>query len=157
MNDVEKALCEASEALAAARSESQQDGLVAMSRFMQHVGHLAQLVARQETSWEVLRGWAGEHTEALRAARRALQAWDLVLGSLIYEGDEEQVEDALDKRSQRAFARELFHGTLAEEMLQAFDDDGVDRDLRARADAYFFDGPSWVPRTHTWWRWRADA
>ena len=64
----------------------------------------------------------------------------------------EEVEAALDRRSQHAFARELFRDAPADELLARYDDPKVDEDFRAAAEHVALDAPSYVSASHPWWR-----
>lgn len=156
MYDTNEILASAGTALANALRHQGRERLKAMIQFMNSFEQLAREIEKGAAIWDDARPWALRHVELLCSAHDALTDWELELGRLLYEGDEEATERALERRSQHAFARALFRGTPAEEMLIAYEDEDVDRDFRARADGYALDGPSWVPRTHTWWRWPAE-
>jgi len=153
MSIANEILADADSALAAATASQGRERLRAMIRFMDSFERLARGVEKGEARWDEARPWALRNAERLCDARDALTDWELELGDLLYNGDEEAVERALDRRSQHALARELFRGTPADEMLAGYEAEDVDRDFRARADGYALDGPSWFPRSHTWWRW----
>lgn len=156
MSITNKILVDADAALMTAMTSQGSNRLQAMIRFMDSFERLAREVDQGAATWDEARPWALRNAERLCAAHDALTDWQLELGRLLYNGDEEAVERALDRRSQHALARELFHGTPADEMLAGYEAEDVDRDFRARADGYALDLPSWFPRSHTWWRWKAE-
>jgi len=120
---------------------------------MRSVQRLAEAVAAGITTWDALRPWARVHAEAVCAADPAISDWELDMGRFLYRGGEEGIEWALDRRSQHAFARELFRDTPADELLAAYEDAEVDKDFREAAARVALDAPDYVPTTHTWWRW----
>jgi len=151
--DVNAILAEAEAELTAALSTDPHKRLAAINRFMKALERVARQVAAGEASWDDTRPWAARNAEKLRSARQALSDWEVEMGRFVHEGGEERIEWGLDRRSQHAFAREVFRDTPADEMLAAYEDDDEDKDFREAAELAALDGPSWLPRTHTWWRW----
>jgi len=146
-------LAEADSALLTSLNSDGPVRLQAMTDFMNSLERLARAVADgQDTG--AARPWAIHTAEQLYLAGGALSDWEQELGELFYGGGEERAERALVRRSQRAIARELFRDTRADELLAAYEDEDVDRDLLDRAERLALDRPSWVPRSHTWWRSR---
>jgi hypothetical protein len=153
MSAADQILADADAALAGALEGDERARLAAMTRFMRAFEELAQAVARGAASWDDARPWAQRTAAQLVAAEPALEAWELEQGALFYGGGEERVERALDRRSQHALARELFRGTPVDELLAAYEAADVDADMRDEAHRIALDGPSYLPRSHTWWRW----
>lgn len=120
---------------------------------MRSFDQLAREVAKGAATWDETRGWAIRNAERVVAAEAALSDWEIEMGR-IFHGNEEDAERALDRRSQHALAREVFRGTPADELLAAYEDADVDREFQDEAQRLALDGPSWLPRTHTWWRWQ---
>jgi len=151
MSITDEILADADSALAATIEGERRDRLDAMTRFMRSFEQLAREVATGTATWDDVRPWAVRNSERLVAARDALCDWEI-----FYGGGEEEAEWALDRRSQHALARELFRGTPADELLASYEDEEMDREFREQADRVALDGPSWYPRSHTWWRWPAE-
>jgi hypothetical protein len=147
-------LADADAALSAALVGEPHARLRAMADFMESVERLWHEAAQGGASWEDARPWARANAERLRSAREALDDWELDLGHLFYTGGEEETERALMRRSQHSLARDLFRGTSVDDLLAGYEAEDVDADFRAKAELVALDGPSWLPRTHTWWRWR---
>jgi hypothetical protein len=128
------------------------EGAEGMKRFMRAVEQLARTVEVGTATWGELGPWAGEQLETLLAAKPALRAWETEMGGMFYDSDGvESTEAALRGRSQHAFARELFNGTAADDMLAAFEDADVDEDFRRETERIGLSTPTYVPATHTWW------
>jgi len=119
-------LAEAEAELIAALTPDPHARLAAMNRFMKALERVARQVAAGDASWDDMRSWAARNAEQLRSARQALSDWEVEMGRFIHEGGEERIEWALARRSQHAFAREVFRDTPADEMLAAYEDDDVD-------------------------------
>jgi hypothetical protein len=94
----------------------------------------------------------------LQAARSAFGDWQLELGRIFYVAarGEEEAEAALYRRSQFAFAREVFRDTSVEPMLTKYEDAEVDQDFQDEAVRLELFAPSFIPRSHTWWSWPAS-
>jgi hypothetical protein len=155
---LEAILQSADRALADARQNDPNVRFEAITRFMGAFNALAREIASGNGSWESVRPWAREAVERVRAARSALAVWEVAIGQLFYSpsGDETDAEAALERRSQHAFAREAFRGTPVDSMLAEVEDAEVDKDFHEEAERLALDAPSWVPRSHTWWRWRDE-
>jgi hypothetical protein len=158
MITLEAILQNADSALADARQDDPSVRSEAMTRFMGAFTALAREIASGNGSWESVRPWAREIVERVRSVRPALADWEIAIGQLFYSpsGDETDAEAALERRSQHAFAREAFSGTPVDSMLAEFEDAEVDLDFHQEAERLALDAPSWVPRSHTWWRWRDE-
>jgi hypothetical protein len=156
MSNIKQILDQAERALAKVVSDDKRSRLDAMTDFMRSFERLALEVAKGETSWDDVRPWAQRNSERLVAAKDALADWEHEMYRIFLSGGEEEAEWALDRRSQHALARELFRGTPADELLATHEDEEMDREFRDEAERLALDGPSYVPRTHTWWRWRDD-
>jgi len=156
MMTVETILQEADRTLAESLQGDPNARMDAITRFMRSFEELARQIASGGGTWDDVRSWARDAVERVRAARLALADWEIAMGQLFYKpsGDETDAEAALDRRSQHAFAREVFQGTPVDLMLAEFEDAEVDQDFHEEAERLALDAPSWVPRSHTWWRWR---
>jgi hypothetical protein len=154
MNEI---LAEADVALAATQNDEPKARRNAMADFLRCFERIAQEVQAGTSSWESLRPWALCNAGHLLAAYKAMEGWQGELVKFAHERGEEGVERALAWRSQFAFARELYRGTPAEELLEIYDDQEGDRELRESAESLGFEAPDYIPRTHTWWRWRDDG
>jgi hypothetical protein len=153
MSTTDDILAAADAALATVLETQGRERLDAMTRFMRSFEQLAREVARGTATWDATQAWAIRNAERFVAAEDALSDWEVEMAQ-IFHGNEEDAERALDRRSQHAVAREVFRGTTADELLAAYEDKGVDREFQEEAERLALDGPSWFPRTHTWWRWR---
>jgi hypothetical protein len=151
----EQILEEADAALTAALDETatRHARKTAMTALMRTFDALAKDVAKGTATWEQARPWGQRNAERFYEAQSALNDWQRELADLS-GGNEEEMEWSLDRRSQHAFAREVFAGTVADELLATYESEEGDADLRRRADLYKLDPPDHVPRTHTWWFWR---
>lgn len=128
----------------------------AMRRFMLELVAIARACAGGPVWSQADRSWALQHASLALAARDAFVDWSAETGDLFYvQGGEEASERALERRSKLELARELFMGTEAEDLLNACRSDEVDQDYREQAEQCGLDPPDWVPRSHTWWYWRA--
>ena len=156
MSITEEIMAEAEAELAAAGEGEPRARRDAITRFMRSFERLAREVARGAATWDEARPWALCNADRMCAARDALTDWELELGRVFYHGGEEEAERALDRRSQHAIARELFRGTPVDDLLAGYETDDVDQDFRDEAERLALDGPSWYPRSHTWWRWRDE-
>lgn len=157
MSSTDEILARADKALSITTSEDKHASLRAITELMKSFELIARKVAHGDATWDAARAWALANEAPFRAARAALQAWELEKAELFYHGGEEEAERALARRSQRAFARELFRGTPADEMLSSFDDEEIDEEFRAEAERIAIDAPDWVPRGHRWWRWPKET
>lgn len=153
MSIIHDILAIAETALTSALSSDARERLDAMTRFMYSFERIARAVAEEKATWDELRPWAKRMVAQFVAADDALSDWEVEMWR-IFRGNEEDAERALDRRSQHALARELFRGTAADDLLAAYEDADVDREFRDEAQRLALDGPSWLPRTHTWWRWK---
>jgi len=153
MTTIDTILAEAEADLTAALSSNPHERLAAMTRFMQAFERIGREVAEGTVNWDDTRPWAARNAERLRSARQALTTWELEMGQIFYGGGEEDALRALVRRSQHALACEVFRDTPAAELLAGYDDDEVDAEFRDEAERLALDGPSWLPRPHTWWRW----
>lgn len=145
----------ATDALKDARVVEQAQYREAMRRFMQELVAIASASAGGAIWSQDDRAWARQHASLALEARDAFVDWSAQTGDLFYfQGGEEASERALERRSNLELARELLMGTEAEELLNACRSDDVDRDYREQAEQCGLDPPDWVPRSHTWWRWR---
>jgi hypothetical protein len=146
----------ADRALADAQQGELPGRVDAITRFMRAFEDLARQIAIGSGTWENVRPWALGAVDRVQAVRSALADWEIEMGNLFYRpsGDEVDAEAALDRRSQHAFAREAFRGTPVDAMLAEFEDAEVDQDFHEEAARLALDAPSWVPRSHAWWRWR---
>lgn len=153
MSITEKILAEADSALAAACEGEPRARLEAMTRFMRTFEQLAREVAKGAATWDEARLWASRNAGRLVAAEEALADWEVEMCRIYYSGGEEEAERALDRRSQHALARELFRDTPADELLASYEDKHLDQEFREQAERVALDGPDYVPRSHTWWRW----
>jgi hypothetical protein len=147
-------LADADAALSAALVGEPRARLRAMTVFMESFERLWHEAAQGAASWEDARPWARSNVERVRSAREALEDWELEMGHVFYHGGEEEALRALMWRSQHALARDLFRGTPVDDLLAGYEAEDVDADFRDEAERIALDGPSWLPRTHTWWRWR---
>jgi hypothetical protein len=150
---IDDILAAADTALTAALKSQGRERLEAMTQFMSSFERLAREVAKGTATWDETRPWATLNVDRFIAAEDALSDWEVDMAQ-IFHGNEEDAERALDRRSQHALAREVFRGTAAEEILGAYEDKDVDREFQEEAQRLALDAPSWIPRTHTWWRWR---
>jgi hypothetical protein len=146
-------LATADAALTAAQDAEGRARLDAMTDFMRSFEQLARVVASGAATWDEARTWATRNAERLVTASSALTDWEIEMGR-IFHGGEEDAERALDRRSQHALAREVFRDTPADELLAQYEDAEVDKDFHDEAERLSLDAPSYVPRSHTWWRWR---
>jgi hypothetical protein len=155
---IQTILQDADHALAGASSDDQGLRLEAMKRFMCAFYDLAREIHAGNGSWDDVRPWAGDIADRVRAARAALGEWQLDIGRLLYSPSwgEEDIEIALERRSQHAFAREAFRDTPVDELLAGAEDAEVDQDFHDRAEGYALDAPSFVPASHTWWHRRSE-
>jgi hypothetical protein len=153
MTRIDEILSVADAALASSLSGDDRERLNAMTQFMRLVEQLAREVSNGTTTWDEVRRRAAPIVDRFLAAEAALSDWEVEMAR-IFHGNEEDAERALDRRSQHALARELFRGTAADEMLAAYEDEDVDREFQDEAHRLALDGPGWLPRTHTWWRWK---
>jgi hypothetical protein len=153
MSSTADILAAADTALATVLNSQGRERLDAMTEFMCAFERLAREVANGTTTWDEMRLWATRIADRFVAAEDALSDWEVEMAR-IFHGNEEDAERALDRRSQHALARELFRGTAADEMLAAYEDEDVDREFQDEAHRLALDGPSWLPHTHTWWRWQ---
>jgi hypothetical protein len=154
---IDSLLKHASDALdGALHAADEKAWLAAITRFMRTFEDLAKDIAAGHGSWDDVRPWAHGIAERVRAARPALEDWELEMGHLFYtaSGDEVDAEAALDRRSQHAWAREAFRDTPVDAMLAEFEDPEVDREFRERADQLALDPAEYAPASHTWWRRR---
>jgi hypothetical protein len=127
----------------------------AMKLLMRTFETLAKDVDAGTASWDDAREWGRRNAERFCDARDALADWQAELAKLFDYGNEEEIEWALDRRSQHAFAREVFRDTEADELLATYETAEGDAELRERAELVKLEGPSYAPRTHTWWFWRS--
>jgi len=155
--DVNTILAEAEAELTTALTSDPHERLMAMTRFMHAFEQIGREVAAGAATWDDTRPWAARNAERLQSARSALNAWEFEMGQLFYHGGEEDALRAFNRRTQHAFAREVFRDTPADEMLANYEDDEVDAEFHDEAERLALDGPSWAPRTHTWWRWSTPA
>ena len=141
-------------ALAEALDSDPARRLDAVTRFMRAFEDLARDIAVGRGDWDAVRPWARSMVERVSAAWLALGEWELEMGRLFFSasGDERDAENALDRRSQHAFAREAFRGTPVDVMLAEAEDAEVDQDFHDEAVRLGLGKPSYVPATHTWWR-----
>jgi hypothetical protein len=153
MSTTDDILATADSALATALESEGRERLDAMTRFMRSFEQLAREVAEGTATWEETRPWAARNADRFVAVEDALSDWEVEMAQ-IFHGNEEDAERALDRRSQHALAREVFRGTAADELLAAYEDEDVDREFHDEAQRLALDGPTWLPRTHSWWRWR---
>jgi len=151
--DVNTIQAEAEADLTTALSSDPHERLMAMTRFMRVLERIGREVAAGTATWDDTRPWAARNAERLRSARSAFNAWEHEMWRCCYHGGEEDALRALARRTQQAFAREVFRDTPADEMLTEHEEAQFDADLRDEAERIALDGPSWLPRTHTWWRW----
>ncbi len=147
-------LADADAALAASLEGEPRKRLTSMTHFMMCFERLAREVAKGNATWDEARPWALRNAERLCATEDTMSDWEVEMGRTFYHGGEEEAERALKRRSQHAFARELFRGTPADDCLAAFEAEDVDHDFQDEAERLALDAPDYVPRTHTWWRWR---
>lgn len=145
---------EAEDALSLASSEDRRAREAATQRLMKAVESLARSVAAGEATWDEARAWATARTKLVTSAIRSLTEWSADTAGLFYDGGEEEAEWALARRSRFELFRDLFTGTEAEEWLAPLTSEEVERDYREQAEQCGLDPPDWVPRSHTWWRWR---
>lgn len=144
-------LAEAEAALRAAAITSPEDTRP-IRWFMLAVEQLVRSVAAGTLRWEETAEGAHEHADQVMAARRAFGEWAMELGSIFYSsGGEEGTESALRRRSQQAFARELFKGTAADAMLAMSEDAEVDQGFRQETVRIGLSAPEYIPESHTWW------
>jgi hypothetical protein len=156
-NRDEEILTNADEALSASVEAKGPDRLWSMIIFMECVARFASEVASGRASWDTARSWALSRTDKLWAARNAMDEWQNELARYLRDRGEEGAERALEWRSQYAFVQELFRDTDAEEFLAAYDYSEADQEMHDLAEQLALDAPDYVPRTHTWWRWRDDG
>ena len=154
MADIEDILRNAETALAASLNDDPRKRLEGMIAFMRSFEALAKEINLAHGSWDSLMPWASSMVDRVRAARPALGDWQIELGDLFYSptSNEEEIEAALDRRSQHGFAREVFKGTPVDDLLAQFEDAEFDEDLRNRSEDFGYYAPSYVPPSHTWWR-----
>ncbi|WP_394849994.1 hypothetical protein LZC95_21365 [Pendulispora brunnea] len=150
---IDETLAEAEAELRASLQGEPRESLGSITRFMKCFERLAREVAVDEGTWNDFRPWALRNADRLRMARLAMDDWQLEMGALFYGGGEERMEWALLRRSQHAFAREVFRNTSADEFLAAYEAEDVDEDFHEGAERAGLDAPDYVPKTHTWWRW----
>lgn len=151
---LDEILADADAALAGALDDDQTTHLHSMIRFMRCFERLAQEVSAGTISWHDVRPWGLRNAERLRSARKAMDEWQWGMGELLSHGGEEDRERGLLRRSQHAFAREVFRDTPADEFLDAYEDEETDQEFREEAERLALDAPDYVPSSHTWWRWR---
>jgi hypothetical protein len=149
---VDDILATAEITLAAALRSQGRERLDAMTQFMSSFERLAREVAKGTATWNEARAWATRNAERLVAAEDALSDWEVEMAQ-IFHGNEQEAERSLDRRSQHALAREVFRDTPADDLLAAYESKDLDREFQDEAHRLALDGPSWLPRTHTWWRW----
>jgi hypothetical protein len=106
------------------------------------------------TTWSEHAAWAREHASAVIAARPAFGTWSTENGHLFYDptGGLEEVEKAVRRRSELAFARDLFAGTPADEVLAELVSEEYEHDLHEEADRLDVFRPPTLPATHRWWK-----
>lgn len=146
-------LAEADTALRGSLVGEPKPRLVAMTHFMNSLERLAHEVTKGNATWDEARSWAQHSADRIWEAREAINDWHAETGDMLYSGGEEGAEPALYRRSQHAFARELFRDTPADEFLAAFDTEDVDQDYREAADRLDLVAPDYIPTSHTWWHW----
>lgn len=147
-------LSKARSCLAAAASGEDRVRERHIAEFMQLVAEHRRDAASSEVQTTVARQWASEAAGLLVAAWDALSLWSLQAGYHQERGsDEEHALEALRRRTQREFARDLFQGTDAATLLDACADAEVDSELHQLAVDFHLTPDDWVPRTHTWWWW----
>ena len=153
MSTLDEILTRADEALAAAAAGEPDARRRAIGTFMQCFEQLAREVAAGATSWEAAAPWAARTADQVRAAGASIKAWDAESADLLYSpsGGEEEMDAALRRRSRLAFAREVFRGTAADEVLAALEEKEFDHDLHEEAVRIEMFAPSHIPRSHTWW------
>ncbi|HWO17355.1 MAG TPA: SUMF1/EgtB/PvdO family nonheme iron enzyme [Kofleriaceae bacterium] len=120
----------------------------ALGRFMEVVAELGLCVARGETSWSALHGAAETLSPFVVAARAHLDGWRDAMYRAT-RGNEREILDALERRTQLELAREWFRGTPAGELFDDVDTD--DETYDALAVEYYMLAPPYAPRSHTWW------
>ncbi|WP_394849988.1 hypothetical protein LZC95_21340 [Pendulispora brunnea] len=152
-NITDEILSCADNSLAASLQGDAGERVASMTKFMECFERFARAVSQGKATWDEARPWARRNAERLCSASEALEGWQDETGRLLYDTDEEGREYALSRRSQHAFARELFDGTAADALLACYEDESVDRDFREWAYHLALDAPDYVPKTHTWWRW----
>src|SRR5262245_11497943 len=110
---IQTILQDADHALAEALSDDREVRLKAMKRVMRVFCCRAKDVHAGKCSWADVRPWARAVADRVWAAYEALAEWQRDLGRLLYNPSwgEEDIEIALERRSQHAFAREAFHET----------------------------------------------
>jgi hypothetical protein len=154
MRELDEILEKAATDLVAANSEDGGERLRYMGSFMMAFEKVARLMPWPSPPSQALRLWAIQNALLLMDTRRALEDWSLESGRLFYGGGEEEAERALERRSRFQLACDVFRETAAEDWLEAYASDEVDQDYREQAEQCGLDPPDWVPRSHTWWRWR---
>lgn len=158
MSKLEEILAQADDALSSASIGEVEERRDAIGKLMRCFEQLAREIVQGATTWEAMAPWATRNAERVRAAREAIKAWDAETGDLFYSpnGGEEEAEAALKRRSRHAFAREIFRGTSAEDLLASLDSEEFDRDLHEEAVRLELFAPSYVPRSHGWWAWTSE-
>jgi hypothetical protein len=151
----EQILADAEAALGAALDETALRNVRrdAMGRLMKAFEQLAQQVAQGTATWDEARRWGQRNAQRFCDARDALADWQSELAKWFDFGNEEEIECALDRRSQHAFAREVFAGTDADELLATYESEEGDAEFRQRAELIRLYAPHHAPRSHTWWFW----
>jgi len=123
-----------------------------MAEVMQAIWRVAKEVADGRLTWSDVRNCTSALSGALVDARNALDDWDCKTGDYAQDGEDGAVL-ALERRSQLAFARQVFADTPADARLSLYEDAEFDAELHQLAVDFHLTPDDWVPRTHTWWWW----
>lgn len=105
----------------------------------------------------------GNHDEFVSRTACALAAqmrlttplgqWAGRIARAIGFGNEDDTIEAVKRRSQLEFARELYRGSAAQGALDDQQDSESDDTLMERAVEFGIDPEPGIPRSHRWWRW----